>query len=106
MVILKQQVMDYIDYERFLYEDYLDNQDIDKEPTIYFVVADGGEIVFTTTDLAEATEEYNRVVILNEAGDSDDYAVDLMSCDGDYYNEKQVIKTLGYSDTLKSWNRN
>lgn len=78
----------------------------DPEPTMYYVVADGGEIVFTTTDLAEATEEYNRVVMLNEGGDSDDYAVDLMSCDGEYFKEKEVIRTLGYSEVIKSWARN
>lgn len=78
----------------------------DPEPTMYYVLCNGDEIVFTTNDLAEAEAEYNWVIYLNEGGDSDDYAVDLMSCDGEYFKEKEVIRTLWYSDVIKSWTRN
>lgn len=96
------------------HEEYLLNEAYERNetplndplPTMYYVLCNGDEIVFTTNDFTQVVQEYSRVVLLNESGDSDDYAVDIMSCEGDYFKENQVIKTLGYSDTLKSWTRN
>jgi hypothetical protein len=78
----------------------------DPEPNVFYVCCNGDEIVFTTTDRAEATDEYKRVVDLNEIGDSDDYSVDLMECESEYFKPSQALKTFGYSEVLKSWSRN
>lgn len=78
----------------------------DPEPNVYYVCCNGEEIVFTTNYVAEATEEFNRIVMLNESGDSDDVAVDLMECESEHFNLGYWLKTIGYSYVIKSWNRN
>lgn len=79
----------------------------DPEPIMFYVLCNGDEIVFTTNEREEALREYLRVVDLNESGDSDDYAVDMMECEGEHFSLSNVIKTLGYSEVVNgnSWNR-
>lgn len=78
----------------------------DPEPNIFYVCCNGEEIVFTTNERAEAKAEFDRIVMLNEAGDSDDVAVDLMECEREHFSNGNVIRTFGYSEVIESWNKN